>query len=537
MATVLSLVHAVALGLLSPLPGLYPPSKVAPLPPSPRHYQRTRAPLLAASPPPPSSKITVRKPQEPLRRLKPAAAGEEEPPWLRVLARLKPPLVRLLARLKPLLRILARLKPLVPVLAALVFLMVQMARRTARAPRPVEVSYAAFMTLVTTQAASISDLRISLSRYNFMLNGQPAYTLPARLAPDVAFFLHRSGVDFRAAATSGLASLVPLLFPCIWLAAVYSLMRRQMNGATGNVGKKASNSLRLSADDLSFDDIAGVDTAKQEVQEVVSMLKDPSRYAAAGARLPSGVLMVGPPGTGKTLLARVMAAQAGVPFFYCSGSDFVELFVGRGAARVRALFKEAAAAAPCLIFVDELDALGKQRSLRMSGSNDEAEQTLNQMLACMDGLETSNNGVVVMGATNRYEILDPALTRPGRFDRLVRISLPDETGRLAILRVHTRKLKLAVDVDLALLAAATPSYSGAELAALGNEAAIRSVRRSAAEVVQADFVGAINSFNAARRRAPGSVVLDGLLPVKPAWWPGWAGEPPPAPGPAGRSNS
>ena len=210
MATVLSLVHAVALGLLSPLPGLYPPSKVAPLPPSPRHYQRTRAPLLAASPPPPSSKITVRKPQELLRRLKPAAAGEEEPPWLRVLARLKPPLVRLLARLKPLLRILARLKPLVPVLAALVFLMVQMARRTARAPRPVEVSYAAFMTLVTTQAASISDLRISLSRYNFMLNGQPAYTLPARLAPDVAFFLHRSGVDFRAAATSGLASLVPL---------------------------------------------------------------------------------------------------------------------------------------------------------------------------------------------------------------------------------------------------------------------------------------------------------------------------------------
>ena len=249
------------------------------------------------------------------------------------------------------------------------------------------------------------------------------------------------------------------------------------------------------------------------------MLRDPSRYSAAGARLPSGVLMVGPPGTGKTLLARVMAAQAGVPFFYCSGSDFVELFVGRGAARMRALFKEAAAAAPCLIFVDELDALGKQRSLRLSGSNDEVEQTLNQMLACMDGLETSNNGVVVMGATNRYEILDPALTRPGRFDRLVRIALPDDAGRRAILGVHTRKLSLGPTVDLAVIAAATPGYSGAELAALSNEAAIRAVRRSAELLDQADFVDAINTFNQGRRRAPGAVVLDGLLPVKPAWWP------------------
>jgi len=380
------------------------------------------------------------------------------------------------------------------------------------------------MTLVATKAGSISDLRISLSRYAFLLDGQPAFTRPARLAPEVAFFLHRSGVDFRAAATSGLASLLPLLFPCLWLAAVYSLMRKQMNGATGSVGKKAS-SLRLSAEDLSFDDIAGVDTARQEVQEVVSMLKDPSRYSAAGARLPSGVLMVGPPGTGKTLLARVMAAQAGVPFFYCSGSDFVELFVGRGAARMRALFKEAAAAAPCLIFVDELDALGKQRSMRLSGSNDEVEQTLNQMLACMDGLETSNNGVVVMGATNRYDILDPALTRPGRFDRLVRITLPDEAGRLAILGVHTRKLSLGRDVDLSMIAAATPSYSGAELAALSNEAAIRAVRRTSEQLAQADFVDAINTFNQGRRRASASVVLDGLLPVKPAWWPV-----PPAPG-------
>ena len=188
--------------------------------------------------------------------------------------------------------------------------------------------------------------------------------------------------------------------------------------------------------------------------------------------------MVGPPGTGKTLLARVMAAQADVPFFYCSGSDFVELFVGRGAARMRALFKEAAESAPCLIFVDELDALGKQRSLRISGSNDEVEQTLNQMLACMDGVETSNNGVVVMGATNRYEILDPALTRPGRFDRSVRVDLPSESGRADILRVHTRKLDLGSTVNIPAIAEATAGYSGAELAALTNEAAIRAVRRS-----------------------------------------------------------
>ena len=218
--------------------------------------------------------------------------------------------------------------------------------------------------------------------------------------------------------------------------------------------------------------------------------------------------MVGPPGTGKTLLARVMAAQADVPFFYCSGSDFVELFVGRGAARMRALFKEAAAASPCLIFVDELDALGKQRPpplrLQRRGRADAQPDA-----RLHDGVETSNNGVVVMGATNRYEILDPALTRPGRFDRLVRVDLPTEAGRAAILGVHTRKLKLSPDVDLRAVAEATPSYSGAELAALANEGAIRAVRRSSDVVTQADLMNAVNTFNAARRRLPS---VDSLIP-------------------------
>uniref|UniRef100_A0A7S0IXE7 AAA+ ATPase domain-containing protein n=1 Tax=Calcidiscus leptoporus TaxID=127549 RepID=A0A7S0IXE7_9EUKA len=373
------------------------------------------------------------------------------------------------------------------------------------APRIAELSYAAFLNMVSVEPARVSALRISLSRYSFLLDGEPAFTRPVRAPMDVLNMLHRSGIDFRAAATSGAAGLVPLLFPVLWLAAIYSVLRRQLTGATGSVGKRAT-ARKLSADDLSFDDVAGVDSAKEEVQEVVSMLRQPERYAAAGARVPAGVLMVGPPGTGKTLLARVMAAQAQVPFFYCSGSDFVELFIGRGAARMRALFKEAAAVAPCVIFIDELDALGKQRTLRLGGQNDEVEQTLNQMLACMDGVDSSNNGVVVMGATNRYEILDPALTRPGRFDRLVRMELPDDAGRLAILRVHTRKLALADDVQLARIASTAPGFSGAELAALANEAAIRSVRRQGGEVVMDDFVGALIDFTSSRRRGIGGFV-------------------------------
>ena len=290
--------------------------------------------------------------------------------------------------------ILFRLRPLIPFILVFAIMIASGMRRAAAVPKPVEMTYAAFMKLVESRgASSISDMRISLTRISFLLDGKAAFTRPVRAPQELLWFLHKHGVDYRAAATSAAATLLPLLFPCIWLLAVYSLMKKQMGGSTGNVGKKAS-SLRLSADDLTFDDIAGIDTAKGEVQEIVTMLQDPGRYKAAGARLPSGVLMVGPPGTGKTLLARVMAAQAEVPFFYCSGSDFVELFVGRGAARMRALFKEAAESSPCLIFVDELDALGKQRSLRLTGSNDEVEQTLNQMLACMDGVDSSNNGVV-----------------------------------------------------------------------------------------------------------------------------------------------
>ena len=233
---------------------------------------------------------------------------------------------------------------------------------SAPAARAIEVPYSAFMTLVATQGSRVSGMTIALGKISFLLDGRPTFTRQPRVPADLLFFLHKAGVEFSAAATSAASGLLPALFPLLWLGAIFSLMRRQLTGATGSVGKKAAPADLVG--DLTFDDIAGIDGAKAEVLELASMLREPERFAAAGARLPAGVLMVGPPGTGKTLLARVMAAQAKVPFFYCSGSDFVELFIGRGAARMRALFKEAAAAAPCIIFVDELDALGKQRSLR-----------------------------------------------------------------------------------------------------------------------------------------------------------------------------
>lgn len=399
-----------------------------------------------------------------------------------------------------------RRRPLIPML----FLMFIVSRiwmaikspALASAPRPVEITYAAFMKALALKGSAIQDLSVSPKVISFLYEGKPYFTRQVYANSDLMQALINSGIDFRAATTSALTSFLPLLFPILYLFGSWTIMKQAMGGGkTRSVGKKGS-SFRASSGDLSFEDVAGIDVAKDEVQEIVSMLKQPGVYAQAGARLPKGVLMAGPPGTGKTLLARVMAAQAGVPFFYCSGSDFVELFVGRGAARMRNLFKEAQKVSPCLIFVDELDALGKQRALRIGG-NDEAEQTLNQMLACMDGVDSASKGVIVMAATNRYEILDPALTRPGRFDRVVRINLPDEAGRAAILRVHTRKLKLAPDVDLMKIAEATPSYSGAELAALANEAAIRAVRRGSNNMIcQADFLSAADNFSYSRGRMP-----------------------------------
>ena len=242
---------------------------------------------------------------------------------------------------------------------------------------------------------------------------------------------------------------------------------------------------------VSFDDVAGVDEAVEEVKEVVAFLKEPDRYTRLGAKLPKGILLVGPPGTGKTLLARAVAGEADVPFFSMSGSDFVEMFVGLGAARVRDLFKEAKTKAPCIIFIDELDAVGKSRGQgHLPGTNDERENTLNQLLTEMDGFDPKA-GIIIMGATNRPEVLDPALLRPGRFDRQILVDRPDFTGRVQIFKVHTRSLTLNKDVDLNKLAGETPGFAGAEIANVCNEAALLASRRNHDNVLQADFQDAI----------------------------------------------
>ena len=237
---------------------------------------------------------------------------------------------------------------------------------------------------------------------------------------------------------------------------------------------------------MTFDDVAGIDEAKDELQEIVEFLKDPQKFQRLGGKIPKGVLLVGPPGTGKTLLARAIAGEANVPFFTISGSDFVEMFVGVGASRVRDMFEQGKKNAPCIIFIDEIDAVGRHRGAGLGGGNDEREQTLNQMLVEMDGFE-SNEGVILIAATNRPDVLDPALLRPGRFDRQVVVPNPDVNGREKILRVHMRKVPLASDVDPKVIARGTPGFSGADLANLVNEAALLAARMGKRVVAMAEF--------------------------------------------------
>lgn len=307
--------------------------------------------------------------------------------------------------------------------------------------------------------------------------------------------LRKAGVQVYGKAEeepSFLTTLFVSWFPMILLIGVWIFFMRRMQGGGGGAfsfGKSKARMISEEQNKVRFKDVAGCDEAKEEVQEIVDFLRDPSKYQRLGGRIPRGILLVGSPGTGKTLLAKAIAGEAGVPFFTISGSDFVEMFVGVGAARVRDMFETAKKNAPCIIFIDEIDAVGRQRGAGLGGGNDEREQTLNQMLVEMDGFDTGAN-VIVIAATNRPDVLDPALLRPGRFDRQVVVPLPDIRGREQILAVHMRKIPVGADIDASVIARGTPGFSGADLANLVNEAALFAARRNGRVVKMIDFENA-----------------------------------------------
>lgn len=327
--------------------------------------------------------------------------------------------------------------------------------------------------------------------------------------PDLVPDLVAAGVTFRATppANSALTGLLGFIIPFLPMLLIGFFLFRRLGqaggGAVMNFGRSKAKEIAGEMTGVKFADVGGADEVEVELQEIIAFLKEPARFTRLGAKLPKGILLVGPPGSGKTLLARATAGEAGVPFFSISGSDFVEMFAGVGAARVRDMFQQAKAKAPCIVFIDEIDAIGQARSgPGAMVSNDEREQTLNQLLSEMDGFE-ANAGVVIMAATNRPDVLDQALLRPGRFDRQVQVTLPNEDGRLQILRIHAQQVPLASDADLGRLAKITPGFSGADLANIVNEAALLAVRRNAERVTMDDFNRAIERVVAGlQKRTP-----------------------------------
>ena len=360
-----------------------------------------------------------------------------------------------------------------------------------------EPSYSEFMGHV--DQGDVKEVTLYLSPNSYELQGE--YIRPANrkfhvtvfkeAAPDLAKNLRDKAVQIKVKEVHSGDWLLILLnaLPLILLAGFVFFLMRQMQ-AGGNkalsFGKSRARLLSAQQKKATFKDVAGTDEAKEELQEIIEFLKDPQKFQKLGGRIPKGVLLVGPPGTGKTLLARAIAGEANVPFFSISGSDFVEMFVGVGASRVRDLFEQGKKNAPCIIFIDELDAVGRHRGAGLGGGHDEREQTLNALLVEMDGFE-SNEGVILIAATNRPDVLDPALLRPGRFDRRVVVARPDVKGREEILRVHTRKVPIADDVDLSVIGRGTPGFSGADLANLVNEAALWAARQNRKSVLMVDF--------------------------------------------------
>ena len=362
------------------------------------------------------------------------------------------------------------------------------------------IPYSQFEQLVTQDKVAEVDvgndsIQGKLKQNEKLPSGKSAF-VTARVDPQFAEKLAQKGIVVNGVPSGGLIQtilswVVPaLMFYLFWIFMFRRIAERQGFGGLMSIGKSRAKVYVEKDTKVTFADVAGVEEAKFELQEVVQFLKDPTSYGRLGAHVPKGILLVGPPGTGKTLLAKAVAGEAGVPFFSISGSEFVEMFVGVGAARVRDLFQQARQAAPCIIFIDELDALGRSRVPGAFGGYDEKEQTLNQLLAELDGFDPST-GVILLAATNRPEVLDPALLRAGRFDRQVLVDRPDKGGRIAILKVHIRKIKIASDVDLDKVASLTAGFTGADLANLINEAAIAATRRKASQVSFDDFTVAI----------------------------------------------
>ncbi len=339
--------------------------------------------------------------------------------------------------------------------------------------------------------------------YKKETNGGSSFTASRIEDPKLIEDLDAAGVKYTGEFVSRwLPEVLGWIVPLLLLVGIWTFFLRRMGGAEGGVMSFARSKHRVFAEDdvkVSFADVAGVDEAEQELKEIVEFLRTPGKYTTLGGRIPKGVLLVGPPGTGKTLLARAVAGEAKVPFFSLSGSEFVEMFVGVGAARVRDLFQQAEAKAPCIIFIDELDALGRARAQGPMGSHEEREQTLNQLLAEMDGFD-SRKAIIIMAATNRPEVLDPALLRPGRFDRQVLVDKPDVKGREEVLRIHTKSVKLAPAVNLKVIAARTAGFAGADLANLVNEAALLAARNDKASVEATDFEAAIDRLVAGLER-------------------------------------
>jgi len=360
-----------------------------------------------------------------------------------------------------------------------------------RGTAPGAMQYSDFLAQV--DAGQVTDVKIKGQEIDGRLTNDHSFTTFNPGDPDLVKTLRAKGVRFEAKPEEGrslLSAILINMLPFVLIAGIWIFVMRQMQGGAGRgamgFGKSRAKMLTEKSGRVTFDDVAGIDEAREELEEIVEFLKDPTKFSRLGGKIPKGALLVGSPGTGKTLLARAIAGEAGVPFFSISGSDFVEMFVGVGASRVRDMFEQAKKSSPCIIFIDEIDAVGRSRGAGLGGGNDEREQTLNQLLVEMDGF-SENEGIIIIAATNRPDVLDPALLRPGRFDRQVVVPRPDIDGRVKILQVHMKKVPLAPDVIARTIARGTPGFSGADLANLVNEAALLAARRGKRLVGMSEF--------------------------------------------------